>query len=159
MQLSLNDSANTADEDLETLELLLTPTATYAPPQIAGTASVGNTEAETIPASTALYNALSACAELHPDPDPSDDEGDGLMGDVPGAGGWITSENMDQFMDEEGNLRIHENGDADGMIVLNGGDAGAGNRLGAGAGTRRGPEDGDTDEGADGEETKWRRTG
>ncbi|PYH98642.1 hypothetical protein BO71DRAFT_480153, partial [Aspergillus ellipticus CBS 707.79] len=71
----------------------------------------------------ALYAAVSACSNLHPDPvEPGDededdeDEGTGLfqsgvvaLGDgglpppVDGSSGWITAENMHEFFDEEGN--------------------------------------------------------
>ena len=110
----------------------------------------------------ALFDALSACANLHPDPvSPSssiDDQTgdvndgpvidygsqDGLPPPMPGSGGWITAENMGQFFDEEGNW-------------LGGG-------LGPGAGMVREREvdlnvDGAEEaEDGDGEETKWRRT-
>lgn len=71
---------------------------------------------------------------------------------MPGAGGWITSENMAEYMDEEGNF------------------IGFQQELGPGAGTVRGrdvagnidgeDETGAGDGGEDGEseETKWRRT-
>ena len=108
-----------------------------------------------------LYNALSACANLHPDSispssstGPGDNEEDvpsfeyeavdGLPPAMPGSGGWITAENMNQFFDEEGNWR--------------------GGGLGPGAGTVRERENDDEEgtgtsevNGPDGE-TKWRRT-
>lgn len=120
---------------------------------------------------TALFKAVSACANLHPDPaspsssatnqDAQLDEGDyadapafdygvadGLPPPIPGSGGWITSENMDQFFDDDGNWK--------------------GNGLGPGAGIVREREDDDetsqdmadgggaNGEGVDG--SKWRRT-
>jgi chloride channel, nucleotide-sensitive, 1A len=48
----------------------------------------------------AIFKAISACSDLHPDPDMSDD------GEMPelGTGGWITAENMHEFIDEDGNF-------------------------------------------------------
>lgn len=125
----------------------------------------------------ALYTALSDCADLHPDPatpgshdDPPNIsfEGDpdnapyvsldnhgqqtALPPPMPGSGGWITAENMNEFFDEEGSWR--------------GGEASLGE--GAGSVRRREDEDGVADgtgrstenrDGEDVEETKWRRTG
>jgi chloride channel, nucleotide-sensitive, 1A len=69
------------------------------------------------------YEAMNDCAELQPDPNGSEiDEEDVLT--APGASGWITAENMDQFQDADGNFNI-EGGE-------NGGDD-----LGPGAGTIR----------------------
>ena len=129
-----------------------------------------------------LYAALSACANLHPDPatpgsedEIGEDRGPNIMfeGDagapfttlggaggqqtalpppMPGSGGWITAENVNEYFDEEGNWR--------------------GQSLGEGAGSvrRREDDDGGGDDGegqevtgeevvGDGEEAKWRRTG
>ncbi|KAI4173435.1 MAG: hypothetical protein LQ343_002968 [Gyalolechia ehrenbergii] len=115
----------------------------------------------------ALFSALSACADLHPDAASDsdiniDDEAannadqeplytqiDGLPPPMPGSGGWITAENIGEFFDEEGNFR-------------------GGGRLGEGAGVVRGREEEDemgdvdgngVDGDGEGEETKWRRTG
>ena len=113
-----------------------------------------------------MYEALSACADLHPDPtldgdgDIAFDESsiyaaaenqpyaqiDGLPPPMPGSGGWITAENAGEFFDEEGNFR----------------------NLGGGAGTVRAREDHEQDEGEEGGangveeglgDGKWRRTG
>ncbi|KAL9019641.1 MAG: hypothetical protein Q9185_003106 [Variospora sp. 1 TL-2023] len=116
-----------------------------------------------------LFSALSACADLHPDPTSTSDidvddthdpdylshdadtdalytQIDGLPPPMPGSGGWITAENVGDFFDEEGNFR--------------GGGAG----LGDGAGSvrvRNEVEDVDVNGVRDGgeDETKWRRTG
>ena len=78
--------------------------------------------------------------------------GNGLPPPIPGSGGWITAENVEQFFDEEGNWRGRGEG-VDGE--------GGGVSLGAGAGSvrTREEEEGEEDKG-DGveEETKWRRT-
>lgn len=144
MQLCLSDTSQTADEDLETLELLLTPPAAS---QHAEPAETSQTPIQ------ALYAAVSACADLHPDPDESDE---GEQEPLPGAGGWITSENMHEFFDEEGNLR-------EGVAMFGGEGADGGTGLGAGAGTVRTADE--FEDAVDGleepgtEETKWRRTG
>lgn len=118
-----------------------------------------------------LFIALSACANLHPDPESESEvddgngqspaimfegdadmngiyplsnggsEGAGLPPPMPGSGGWITAENVNEFFDEEGNFR--------------------GGGLGGGAGSVRAREEGEEEEGnGDGmeDETKWRRT-
>ena len=110
-----------------------------------------------------LFAALSACANLHPDPVPDGSEDDsmnegaglspfiqtstdGLPPPMPGSGGWITAENMGEYFDEEGNWRVG---------------AGGGD-LGAGAGivrARENEEDSIEEGNGEGEEaeTKWRR--
>lgn len=118
----------------------------------------------------ALYAALRDGADMWPGLEDDDDEerpaimfdvdgsgegmedpGNGLPPPMPGSGGWITSENVGQFFDEEGNWRGREAGAVpDGV-----------NELGEGAGTVRPREDDDDDgerQGINGEETKWRRT-
>ncbi|KNG90494.1 hypothetical protein ANOM_001203 [Aspergillus nomiae NRRL 13137] len=113
----------------------------------------------------ALYNAVSACSNLHPDPmsDDEDEEGGGsgllssglvemgsgdggLPPPMDGSSGWITADNMHEFFDEEGNW-------------IGGGEEPT-LSLGPGAGTVRAREgeDGDGDEHMQEEETKWRRT-
>lgn len=118
-----------SDDDFETLDLNLVPTE---PPTSNGTDEAPN------PAKS-IFEALSACADLHPDP-ASDEEGKEEAEDTaPGAGGWITSENMDQFLDADGNFI-------------------GGGVLGAGAGTIRTRDEDMEDAGEDGMETKWSRT-
>lgn len=120
----------------------------------------------------ALYAALRDGADFWPDPEDDDEEerpaimfdvdgsgegvGDGALGGLPPpmpeSGGWITSENVGEFFDENGNWR--------------GGEAGARpdgvNGLGEGAGIIRPRDDDDDDDretqGINGDETKWRRT-
>lgn len=105
----------------------------------------------------ALFTALSDCSNLHPDPEDDDEEGSRLiqaglalpgMNDgslpppMPGSGGWITAENMHEFVDEDGNFKDDEMEDYD-----------DGEReLGPGAGTVRKAEDEDDDRAA-----TWRR--
>ncbi|KAG2169611.1 hypothetical protein VTO58DRAFT_107682 [Aureobasidium pullulans] len=131
IQLCLSDISQTADDDLETVELLLTPD-----PTVDGNATE---------AAEQLFNAVSACADLHPDPDEDDEQ---EQEPEPGTGGWITADNMQDFMDENGEFRMPEGGS-----------------LGVGAGSVRTAdqfEDADAGDEVNGEdtsdETKWRRT-
>lgn len=173
------DTASEEDTEPESISLTIIPTAS-APPQGPGSATAPTTvdageevETEDQPEQTpaqALFAALSACADLHPDPvedddDMEDGEGvgssrlvqaglaiplsgegdDGLPPPMPGSGGWITAENMHEFVDENGNF-IED--DAEEVME---GDA----ALGPGAGTVHSREDE-----ADGDdETKWQKTG
>jgi len=109
----------------------------------------------------ALYGAVSACSNLHPDPvEPGDEveaesrllstEEHGQALDLPppvdGSSGWITADNMHEFFDEDGNW-IAE-GDPPAFP------------LGPGAGTVRERENADANANGEeeSEETKWRRT-
>ncbi|KAL9629917.1 MAG: hypothetical protein Q9204_005005, partial [Flavoplaca sp. TL-2023a] len=85
-----------------------------------------------------LFSALSACADLHPDHDSNsgfriDDEGapfpaseavytpiDGLPPPMLGSGGWITAENVGDFLDEEGNFRGGGEGLGEGAEMVKG---------------------------------------
>lgn len=132
MNLSLNDAESVnAEEDIQTLELTVLP-PNYASPSDADSSCIRD-----------IFSAMNTCADLHPDPD-ADEEGDDIGFDdtAPGASGWITAENMDQYVDEEGNFS--------GMVL--------GEDLGPGAGTVRQRDDEGTN-GLNGEETKWSRTG
>ncbi|KAL1302999.1 hypothetical protein AAFC00_003315 [Neodothiora populina] len=173
-QLCLSDMNTTADEDLETVEFLVSAAASSS----SVAATNGGEEADESAddarrgrddsAAEALFAAVSACADLHPDPveqgsGDGDEHGGAVLGsagiaglgsaDMPGAGGWITSENMHEYVDEDGDFSMPEGG------------------LGAGAGTVRTAEEarfddavdgGDAEEGLDeqgGDHGKWRRTG
>lgn len=111
-----------------------------------------------------LYAALTECSNLHPDPDESNSENEGpdimyeggdqvlssgiaLPPPIPGGGGWITAENVNDFFDEDGNFRPRA-------------DAG-GEALGPGAGAVRAREEDegwDGGAGLNGDATKWQRT-
>jgi chloride channel, nucleotide-sensitive, 1A len=136
---------------------------------------------EEISSTQALFTAVSACSNLHPDPvvHGEEEEGDDYYGDsneqpgvggivqagliipgatdgglpppVDGSSGWITAENMHEYFDEEGNWI------ADGEPPSLPG-------LGPGAGNVHSRHDDEVENGngageenAD-EETKWRRT-
>lgn len=159
-----------SDEE-ETLALTLVPPTT--PSSSPGDANANaDAEPESESQTQKLYDAVSACANLHPDPVEEEDEDSGAFASglvfpgaaegglpppVDGSSGWITADNMHEFFDEEGNW-IGE-GDAPGL-------PGLGDGLGPGAGTVRGrEEEGGEQGGTDGEdaavegdETKWRRT-
>jgi nucleotide-sensitive chloride channel 1A len=131
MNLALNDAETANDEDdYQSLELTILPPSYSSQPE--------NT------CITDIYNALNTCADLHPDPDGSDDGGADLDDSAPGASGWITAENMDEYMDENGNFA--------GMVI---GD----DELGPGAGTVRTRDDAEGANGANGHEEKYHRTG
>ena len=101
----------------------------------------------------ALFKAIADCQELNPDPpEEGDDEYDET---APGATGWITSENLQDFVDENGELRI-----AQGATVVGEEDEEGQEPswpLGQGAGRSRTADELDTEDGAE-EETKWQRT-
>ncbi|KAL4996225.1 regulator of volume decrease after cellular swelling-domain-containing protein [Aspergillus recurvatus] len=140
-------------------------TVTIVPPTPVSTPEGEETEIQK------FYNAVSACANLHPDPVeeeeqdggafasglvfPGASQEGGLPPPVDGSSGWITADNMHEFFDEEGNWI----GEGDGPSF-----PGMGGGLGPGAGAVRGREEGDEqggadgDAGMDGDETKWRRT-
>lgn len=117
----------------------------------------------------ALYGAVSACSNLHPDPADSDDEdtgkffGDegimagnaegGLPEPVDGSSGWITAENIGDFIDENGEYVGPGSG-----VEIEGQDEGD-EPLGPGAGTVHERENGVEEQGeGQGDDTKWRRT-
>lgn len=112
-----------------------------------------------------MYTALSACADLHPDPQDQESGGEGadididddavapysVLGDtvqsalpppMPGSGGWITAENVDQYFGEDGSFREDQ-------VAA----------LGAGAGTTRTRDQPNgTDEPTAQDDVKWQRT-
>ena len=186
MQVISQPADPTDDEEPDSLSLTLIPTAP-APPQLSSSARGTTTdttpdEEEQTPVQ-ALFNALSACSNLHPDPVDETEDSEMLGGQqsrlfasglaipgvsdgglppaMPGSGGWITAENMHEFVDEEGNWI---GGDNEEMEDEEGEGDGEAESLGPGAGTvRQRDEEGETHKnGGDGEwdedETKWRRT-
>lgn len=121
--LLINVSLNNADtvnedDDIEVLELIVLPPNYTSTPEVACIKEI--------------FAAMNTCADLHPDPnssDAEDEEGEEDMS-APGATGWITADNMDEYLDEDGNFK--------GGITIMGG---ATDSLGPGAGTVRGRED------------------
>ncbi|KAK5093302.1 hypothetical protein LTR70_005018 [Exophiala xenobiotica] len=160
---------DTNDEPPDTVSLTIIPTASAPPPFTAPTANEDDAiESEDNPEQTpvmALFTALSDCSNLHPDPVEDEEEqgsrlmqaglaisgtSDGTMPPpMPGSGGWITAENMHEFIDEDGNFIQDTDETAE---TAEDGDG----ELGPGAGTVRGaPDDGKADNDDD---TKWQRT-
>ncbi|KAL4896008.1 regulator of volume decrease after cellular swelling-domain-containing protein [Aspergillus ambiguus] len=157
-------SAPTAADDEETcmtLTVVPAPTTPVAETET-DTDADADADADKETPTQKLYAAVSACANLHPDPmDEDDEENDGgddallpagvvatgadgaLPPPVDGSSGWITAENMHEFFDEEGNW-------------IGGGEEPS-LPLGPGAGTVRARE-GETDDAPEDEEAKWRRT-
>lgn len=162
LELNLSD-ADTADEDIQFVQIrIVAGTVQHhiaaGASQAQGGALNGNTSHNH--ASTALFKAISDCQELNPDPPQPGEEGEegegGFDETAPGATGWITSENMGDFMDENGNFRMPE-----GMTVIGGEDEEAtqSEALGEGAGRTRTADELDTEHGAGEEANKWQRTG
>ncbi|KAF2279907.1 uncharacterized protein EI97DRAFT_370050 [Westerdykella ornata] len=138
MKLCLTDIETVnSEEEIETLDIVVLPPNFASEPD---TTCIKE-----------IFTAMNACADLHPDPDDSE-EGDQEDETAPGATGWITADNMGEYLDEDGNFKGHIYGDAE-----------ESEQLGPGAGTVR-PREEEADEhtnGVNGEdgETKWQRTG
>lgn len=154
LELNLSDSNVTADEDIEHLQIRLTPATIVAP-----NAATSNGNSASDP-SFALYMAIGDCQELNPDPAEDDSDEEGYGGEpafdetAPGATGWITSENMHEYTDADGNFKMPE-----GITVIGDEDENDVVPLGEGAGrVRRAEEFDDAEEGADADQ-KWQKTG
>ena len=152
------------DEEVLITEVTIIPRSGEAPPQ-------HNGDAVPKPPAELLFQALSTCANLHPDPDSSDEDEDDdpymCEGDVegmvipgtddgslpdpfPGSGGWITAENVNQYFDTDGQW-------------LGRGDQNGEGTLGPGSGRVRNREEIERTDGngigGESEETKWQKTG
>ena len=160
MLLGLNLSdANTADEDLVFLQLRVILTSIDSHERDAGGMHQhqpnGNGAHATNPAQ-ALFKAISDCQELNPDAPEDGDEEPSFDETAPGATGWITSENMQDYLDENGEFRMPE-----GATVIDGDEGSLEdgmNGLGEGAGRTRTAAELDAADGAE-DDTKWQRTG
>lgn len=137
LNISLNDASTVNDaDDISVLELRILPPA-Y------DTSSPQNACIKDI------FTAMNTCADLHPDPDDEDENGEPIFDETaPGATGWITAENMGDFMDADGNFT--------GTVI-------GGEELGPGAGTVRQREEdtemGDEEVNGTRHEEKYQRTG
>ena len=164
MQL-ISSALSTSQEDEEPESVSLTiipPSGQQSQTTAAPTESASEDEPKT-PA-TSLFAALSNCSNLHPDA-VEEEESDlqdsalyqagmiapgsargGLPPPMPGSGGWITTENMSEYFDEQGNWIGDEEDEEE--------------QLGTGAGIVRSRHDDPEldEEGRDGEEAKWQRT-
>ncbi|KKY24180.1 hypothetical protein UCRPC4_g02546 [Phaeomoniella chlamydospora] len=175
------------DEDVTSVSLTIIPSPSpldsSAPAETLATTQE-TTSDPTPTEATLLFTALSACSNLHPDPiDENEDDGQqnpafassalfqaGLIqpgsqtGDLPppmpGSGGWITAENIGDYVDEEGNWIGGGDGNgADEAGEEENVDGEEATPLGPGAGTIRSREgDSEAAEGDETDETKWRRT-
>ena len=167
MQLiSSSPDASEEDEEPDSISLTIVPLSPVASQATSADADLSTEDPQT-PA-MAMFIALSICSNLHPDPvDPGDQDmadlqdsslfqagmiapgsaSGGLPPAMPGSGGWITAENMNEFFDEDGNW-------------IGGDDEDEEEALGPGAGTIRPRNDDQDAEDQDGEgdDTKWRRT-
>lgn len=118
-----------------------------------------------------LYMAIGDCQNLNPDPaqdDEDEEEGEnGFDETAPGATGWITSENMHEYTDENGNFVMPEGAtvigdEEDEAANGNGQEIEIGDEneaLGEGAGRVRRADEINGLDGANDEETKWQKTG
>ena len=146
---------DTPDEDMTFVQLRITPKTSKKHPASGITDSEERERIDGQPY-LSLFNAISACQELNPDPPEDGEEEEGFDETAPGATGWITSENMADFMDENGDFKMPE-----GVTVVGGEDkegVNGVNRLGEGAGRTRSAAEADGEAGAE-DETKWQRTG
>lgn len=180
LQLELSPDGGADDDDFETVELTLIPTSATPP-----AAEAQQTGAEAEPTigkkqpdneATKLFKAITACADLNPDPQEDDEddeydddrivfEGDAIEGfqgvfagsssgdlppPMPGSSGWITAENVHEYFDEQGNWI---GGDEE-VEVQGEEEGGVSGELGEGAGTVRRREDveGSAESGAEKEE-------
>lgn len=140
------------EDDFDTVELILVPQQQSQPARSTEpeTASPQAPKSETVK----LFEAISECSNLNPDPVQDGDEDDGedgaqiiFEGDheaiegfsgvfagardgglppaMPGSSGWITAENVHEYFDEEGNW-------------IGGDEEGVSGELGNGAGTVHG---------------------
>ncbi len=185
MQL-VSSSEEEADDEPDSISLTIIPTASGPPDTQTQTQSADDVEpdtdaiaAEDKPLQTpimAMFTALSNYSNLHHDPVDAGDEdqdpsqsrlfqaglafpgaSDGALPPaMPGSGGWITAENIHEFLDEEGNW-IQNEGDEEEAE-----EGAQDDGLGPGAGTVRPREEGnghgDGEAGDGAEDTKWQRT-
>ncbi|KAB5513608.1 regulator of volume decrease after cellular swelling-domain-containing protein [Coniochaeta sp. 2T2.1] len=100
VQLELSDGG-ADDESYDTVELTLIP-------QTQGARAGAEQQNEPQPEETRkMFEAISECSNLNPDPlaedeDEDEDEDDDLPPPMPGSSGWIPAENVSEYFDEEG---------------------------------------------------------
>jgi chloride channel, nucleotide-sensitive, 1A len=98
LQLDLHDPETVnSDDEIQTVDLTIIPSDVTYP-----TAEELTTSSEPSSSTFLLFEALSACANLHPDP--ASPGSDGEHEPAPGTGGWITAENMSDYLDADGNF-------------------------------------------------------
>lgn len=171
MQLIPALPSSDEEEPPDTVSMTIIPTASAPPASTAPTANEDDAiESEDKPETTpaqAFFTALSDCSNLHPDPvgDYDEEEGSRLMQaglavpgnsdgslppPMPGSGGWITAENMHEFVDENGNFIMQDDEEEEAAENED-------EMLGPGAGTVR-SHPGDEDKDHNLNDTKWQRT-
>ena len=98
LQLNLHDPETiNSDDEIQTVDLTIIPSDVSYP-----TAEEITSSSESPSPGSLLFDALSACANLHPDPASPGSDGEPEI--APGTGGWITAENMSDFLDADGNF-------------------------------------------------------
>lgn len=161
------------DEEEDSINLTIVPSPTDTAAEDVAAAEGADSKPEET-ATQALFGAVSACSNLHPDPvtngdgeDDYEEEGEyeqpgvgglagliisgaadgGLPPPMDSSSGWITADNMHEYFDEEGNWI----GEGEPPTLPG---------LGPGAGSVHDRDDGTAQngEGNDDDETKWRRT-
>ena len=168
LEMNLSDPNNTADDDIEYFQLKIFTTnvedSTHREQSAAAASGTNGTTPSEEAITAALYKAITDCQELNPDPPgpgEEDEDGEPVFDETaPGATGWITSENMDQYVDADGNFKMPEGvtfiGGEDDEAVNSATENGVEEPLGEGAGrTRTATEAGVERE----DESKWRATG
>jgi nucleotide-sensitive chloride channel 1A len=167
LQLELSDGG-ASDDDFETVELTLIPPPSASTDE--GSVASGDKPSET----TKLFQAVSECSNLNPDPAEEGEEDDederiifeadhealegytavyngasdgGLPAPMPGSSGWITAENVHEYFDADGNW-------------IGGEEESVSGELGDGAGTVHGREEEEANghEGGDSAESKRHKT-
>jgi chloride channel, nucleotide-sensitive, 1A len=158
MQMDLLDGGSD-DETFDTVDLTLVPPV----PEADSDNPSSSSQSSSLSPTARLFNAISACADLHPDlpvSESADGDGDdddrivfegealegfsgvysgtsdgGLPPPMPGSGGWITADNLHEFFDAEGNWIGGEGGEGESESE----------DLGEGAGRVRGRAEVDAD--------------
>ena len=151
-QLIVKDHSDTSadgsrnDDEPVTIDLTLVPTGVETS-SVAGTGagSASNNSTSTRDPTRALFDAISTCTALNPDPT-SDEEQD-MHQEEPGTGGWITADNAGDYFDNEGQFIGFSTNNQSTVPAVPTEDGGQGNDQSNGDGT----SDGDR------QETKWRR--
>ena len=96
MQLILNESSQgSSEEEPLSIEMTLVPVSNSEIPS-----NESATETSSEDRVKTLYEAVSTCTALHPDPVEENDEQ--CQDGSPGTGGWITADNAGDYFDDEG---------------------------------------------------------
>ena len=111
---SSQDSSQASAEEVPIcIEMTIVPPSTEVNPEntMNGSTLPDNSEEPV----KILYESVSTCTALHPDPADEDEDED--QDNLPGAGGWITADNAENYFDEDGQfVGFGENG-ANGQVA------------------------------------------